>query len=657
MLPLRDRTGGVYVMDVESEKQHRFVADDLENGVFSGRIASLHLRAKAAFTAEANFIRLAIDVEDERGRDRPLVVSFRLPIQAEGWPWDEDIRKTMPIQSGREYRVGPTKNYQGLAEWCSLYPWGCLADGSKLGLAVAIPPESPRIARIAYDEAGYLSLNFEIAVSPLTANFPSKANVELILYHIDPQWGFRSAARRYFDFYPWAFSSDAPRDGGWMCFAPEQCDAGRIDPALGADLASYFRYRLAFGHLDRLQGQYGLKEASFLCGVVKLRADDLSQFVDNRAYRDAIAAAADGGILKNARFSHGSVRREYVERLQASLMWDHDQNAVVGENWTGNNPPMISYFFNPSPMLLADVSDPPETLYTHYVDMFAQRLRSYPTLGIYCDVIGEWCWNQNYRTEHWRYALYPLSYDFKTKKVTQVAVFPLVEFFKRTQERFCRDRPSYLWVNGAKIFKGGVTWPAMYADVLGFEYGAPTRHGQITTNLIQLTYIRTIGYRKPIVHTNNTTIPFESADEYFAGNAEVYYARYAFHGVAFINRSVFTDRRLRAQHAEYIRTYLPVANRLAAAGWEPIPHARSDQQHVFVERYGNSPAGGIYVAVLNSKSQPTAFRLSIDAESLGFESGRLVATSLMSGETWPRGSTQIQATLKPYRLDVLKLSD
>lgn len=76
-----------------------------------------------------------------------------------------------------------------------------------------------------------------------------------------------------------------------------------------------------------------------------------------------------------------------------------------------------------------------------------------------------------------------------------------------------------------------------------------------------------------------------------------------------------------------------------------------------MERYGNSPEDGIYLAVLNSKPQSTEFRLSIDAKSLGIESAKLLTTSLISGETWPRSSTQIQSTLKPYGLDVLKLSD
>jgi hypothetical protein len=58
------------------------------------------------------------------------------------------------------------------------------------------------------------------------------------------------------------------------------------------------------------------------------------------------------------------------------------------------------------------------------------------------------------------------------------------------------------------------------------------------------------------------------------------------------------------------KKYLPLIKKLSAAGWEPIPYARSNTPSVTVERYGD------HLFTVQNRGQPAEATISIDLKAL-----------------------------------------
>jgi hypothetical protein len=162
-LPLASDRGGVYITDVRSGRRARLAAEALEGQGFTGRMKEMGLNGEVRYIGEDEFIRVRIDVEDTTGEDRPLTLSFCLPVEADGWRWDRDPRTSQTIQIGKEeFRLFPSNTKSGgtcfgAEQWASLLPFGALTDGKRLGLALATEANTPRLTRIELDETGFFS--------------------------------------------------------------------------------------------------------------------------------------------------------------------------------------------------------------------------------------------------------------------------------------------------------------------------------------------------------------------------------------------------------------------------------------------------------------------------------------------------------------------
>lgn len=63
------------------------------------------------------------------------------------------------------------------------------------------------------------------------------------------------------------------------------------------------------------------------------------------------------------------------------------------------------------------------------------------------------------------------------------------------------------------------------------------------------------------------------------------------------------------------KKYLPTAQRLAAAGWEPLTGATTDNPRVYLERWGRGD--NVYFTLFNDSSEPQAYTLNVDQKRLG----------------------------------------
>jgi hypothetical protein len=201
---------------------------------FRGGIASAGLELDATFKS-GQFIDVRGEVRDLTGADRALRVKFTLPICLAGWKWENTAACSRVIKAGKIYPSAKKdflylgKKGDGFAdEDHAVYdikinklPYSCVTRG-KCGLAIAYPLHEPRVFLIEASDAGY-SVTFSLGLSPITAKFPSRASFRFILFPIDPKWGIRSACERYQSFFPKLFKVRCTRHGNnSTVFNPEK---------------------------------------------------------------------------------------------------------------------------------------------------------------------------------------------------------------------------------------------------------------------------------------------------------------------------------------------------------------------------------------------------------------------------------------------------
>jgi len=80
----------------------------------------------------------------------------------------------------------------------------------------------------------------------------------------------------------------------------------------------------------------------------------------------------------------------------------------------------------------------------------------------------------------------------------------------------------------------------------------------------------------------------------------------------------FTRPELYERDRPLFKKYVPLCKLVAEAGWEPITHARSDKEGVYIERYGQR-----YLTVFNDTDQAQEAVVSLNADTTG-EASELV---------------------------------
>ncbi|MCX7598910.1 MAG: carbohydrate binding domain-containing protein, partial [Armatimonadetes bacterium] len=120
-----------------------------------------NLRLTATYQGRADHILVDAELEDTSGRDRAVTVSFRLPIQAQGWTWFDDIHNAQRIEPGILYGAGRLHSDRRVI---SLYPFACLGN-EKVALGLAAPMDWPRPFRLCYEAGKGFYVNYEFGLT------------------------------------------------------------------------------------------------------------------------------------------------------------------------------------------------------------------------------------------------------------------------------------------------------------------------------------------------------------------------------------------------------------------------------------------------------------------------------------------------------------
>jgi hypothetical protein len=98
------------------------------------------------------------------------------------------------------------------------------------------------------------------------------------------------------------------------------------------------------------------------------------------------------------------------------------------------------------------------------------------------------------------------------------------------------------------------------------------------------------------------------------------------------------------------KRFMPVMQRLAQAGWEPITHASVSGEGMFVERFGEWTDGDLHFTVHNDADQPAVGTLTIDETALKI-TDRPIWREVLGGRTLA-GDEGLRFAVEPHRTKV-----
>lgn len=172
----------------------------------------LKIETRAVVERGAIWIDIAAQDLSAEPQDRPLVLTWALPIDATNWSWWDDLDTARYVGPGERCR----NTFVLAGHDVGFYPLGSMTSTTR-GVALGVAMGPPTAQRCEYDPSAGLQSVWELSLTPQTLKLGAgRAAVALVLFRHAAEWGFRAAVQRYQTLFPDAFVKRATREGAWM---------------------------------------------------------------------------------------------------------------------------------------------------------------------------------------------------------------------------------------------------------------------------------------------------------------------------------------------------------------------------------------------------------------------------------------------------------
>jgi len=587
----------------------------------------LQLRLSATFTAASNHIVVQGRVADTTGRDRAVTLLFALPVDATGWRWGDDIRRSRVIQGNGEF-ANQVAVRCGATGTMSLYPLATVWN-DRDGLALALDLAQPAVCRLGY-HAGtrQLFIAYDFGLVRDSERFPNSADFRFVIYRFDPRGGFRAAFQKLARIFPDYFVVRSKEQGLWMPFTDISTVQGWQDFG--------FRYHEGNNNVpwDDAHGILSFRYTEPMTWWMRMNKGVARTFAEAIRARDALAQGPNDQARRMAQVSQ--VAAMHDETGQPCLLF-RNEPWCDGAVWSLNPNPYLSG------SAAAEVGLRPESrpgraltnaATIHWNDRLKEALYGPAAKGRldgeYLDSLeGYVTADLNFRREHFRDTTVPLAFSSDTK---QPALFKGLAVFEFTKW-FCDDVHRL----GKLTFANGVpyrfTFLCPWLDVLGTETDW-LRGGRYQPAAIsQMDLWRTMSGQKPYLLLMNTDY-----DAFTPDLVEKYFQRCLFYGMwpgmfshnASENPYWRNPTWYNRDRPLFIK-YLPLIRRVAEAGWQPVTEATLDNEQILAERFGPGTSGALYVTLFNDTPTIQRGTLKINSSALRLPA-RTMALELISGK-------------------------
>ncbi|MDW8103476.1 MAG: hypothetical protein RMK92_00550 [Armatimonadota bacterium] len=522
--------------------------------------------------------------------DRAVSLVWAVPLQMKGATWHNDIRERVAAEQGENARY--IRIQAGANSMMSLYPLACLT-GKDWGLAWGWRMDEPRLVRLfANSEWGWACAAYDLVLTGKTRKFPHRATVHVLLWSVEPKWGFRSALMRYIQTFPDWFRNRVPKQGIWIAFTAPHTIQGVQD----------------FGIVFH-EGDNSVAEDDQL-GILSFR------YTEPMSYWMPMPkefARTDAGVEECLRYyAEGKggdwQKAQALATLKCGLQDSSGKfyRHISVTPWNDG----AMFFLNPDPDLPAS-ADNPSKAYLNFPPDHAQRAYTGASTqgldGEYLDSLEMGADVLNFREEHFATVDVPLVFETGSLRPAIMLIFSTWEYTRYLAGEM-RRRGKWLFANAV-----GWRFPFLMAflDISGTE----TNWWQDGTwQPISPAYMdvwRSMSYQKPYVLLMNTDY------ETFGGQVERYFQRCLFWGIF---PSMFSHNASDNPYWQnpnwynrdraLFQKYIPLLRRVAEAGWEPLTHATAEG--AWVERYGKR-----LLTLFNPESAEREVRVQVDLRALG----------------------------------------
>jgi hypothetical protein len=606
---------GFFVRDVASNSDFYQV----QNGVCEELGLSIDARAYD----KDGCLYVEGQIRDNTSNDRAVTLIFALPIDAVGWKWHNDIRSARTIESGTEYSNCVSIN-TGSSGMMSLYPLGVISN-DKYGLALAVDMDMPAQYRIAYNSiTKQFFIAYDFGLAKETDNFPSSAPFKFVVYKTDSKWGFRSGAKRLYETFPDLFACRSKDQGIWMPFTDISTVQGWEDFGFKyhegnnnvpfddqANILS-FRYTEPSTWWMRMDPKIERTDENITKSL-----NEYAKLDNQNARRKAESAVISGSFDEQGRY----------------------QYLVRNEPWCDG----AVFSTNPNPYIPGN-----SEAKLDWNEDVKQRLYGPQAKGVqdgeYLDSLEAYVTaDENFRRDHFHYVTIPLTFSSSSKKPVIHKAMSVYEFSKWLADDV--HKMGKLMFANSVPYRFSFLCP--FFDVMGSEINWIGGDGKWQPGSDSwMNLCRTMSYQKPYLFLMNTRY-----EKFTTDLVEKYFQRSLFYGMfpSMFSHNASQDPywqnpNLYNRDRHLFKKYIPMIKKIAEAGWEPITYAMTDNDKVYIERFGS--VGVIYFTLLNDSNSAQEVGVTIMSKDLGLEKQEL-STDMISGE-------ELKATIEGDNI-VLKL--
>jgi hypothetical protein len=484
----------------------------------------------------------------------------------------------------------------------SPYPFACVTD-NRNGVAIAIDIGRPVVYRLGY-RLGELVAEFDIALSDQPAAMKNTARLSLLTYGIDPAWGFRSAAERYYRLFPDYYQRRLKREGLWMPFTP----VNEVERPEDFGFAIFETHRGTQTHFRGTRiPAWAAAESLGITTFQYTEPWDIQIPVDpaGLGYGD-LPRVADRNPGDGRQIRHSAAHDEHGQWI----------SRLISAPWF--SPPWaISYTTSAAP----DASS--ESRYASVVGSEIDPALGDGLDGIYFDSLEFfWHYDLDYRPEHLAAAA-----DVLTFSATASPPSPAVWNYA-SQHAMMRDVCARLHAGGKLSMGNGYSWIPFAVpelDILGTEFSWFTAADEKER---ASAFRRASCGQKPVVLLLNeglyspdfTEPPHEGYRQYF--EESLLYGFYpSFFSADASNNPYWKNPAAYNVGRPFFLKYVPIIKEINSQGWQPVTLARTADPRVRLERFDREGDSVAYFTIRNVSSD------SIRACAVAFEpsAGRVAA--------------------------------
>lgn len=617
--------GGLLVRDATSGDAPVPVGGQVTSGPNglqqTATVPSLQVAVDATWKGDGNAIEVRGTLRDLRRADRAITLLVALPLAEAPWQWwDSAELSRVGGPTGDELSVFEGGLEYGWNGQHSKYPLGAVSLPGRAGLTLAIRMDEPVVHRIVYNPGlrlFFLALDFGLVPESNAKGKPlSVAPFRVLISRHDPQQGFRSALKRYYERYPEFFTKRTRRDGGWFVWG----EVAKMDGALDAGFG--FHWGPSGPGAVKWDNQHQVTALQYI--EPEFYQQTMGDFKEPPTMAQCVerfSKLADGDPAELAKFEKLSYASSYTPGLwvkenslrkaiqtvntaaRGSVTWGRDDqpHGGVGKfDWMGESRYGIIFPCSLDPDIPGGKGWFCSRVYleTGLREMAAAGAH-YDGIGL--DSLGGYGQHSraNFRRELFRYSDIPLSFSALEHRPVQVAAFNTVEWLRQLAAEM-HGRNLLLMANCSWNFTPAwLTFAAPYLDIFGAE----------AATFDDVEFIRAIAYRRAC-----TDLPYNPRPQWefdrrylhgiFAGHG---------HDLAAMKRGA------------------PVVRQLNEAGWEPVAAATVEPATCRIERFGTG--NRVFVVVHNPPAKATTAKITVDLAGLGWPAA--AATSLPDGRAVP----------------------